>query len=245
MSRYLVVTWDGAGNLVSTLGIARRLVERVTTSDCSDTGRSTDASAATAGASAVLARRRVRLDGPDGPGRRDASCARAVVQRVPARDVLAELEREPADVMLVDCMLLGALCAGEAGIPTAALFHAPFSGFRGGRWSTCCRRGSPCERGAVELGLAPVARLPEIHDACAQCIVATPRGSNSSSRSRPRPLRRACPRCTVAHSRIVDRDVDVGRLPLLLVSFSTSFQDSHGGPAAAGRRLGQRRCAWL
>ena len=26
--RVLVVTWDGAGNLVSTLGIARRLVER-------------------------------------------------------------------------------------------------------------------------------------------------------------------------------------------------------------------------
>ena len=27
MSRFLIVTWDGAGNLVSTLGIARRLVE--------------------------------------------------------------------------------------------------------------------------------------------------------------------------------------------------------------------------
>ena len=28
MSRYLIVTWDGAGNLVPTLGIARTLVER-------------------------------------------------------------------------------------------------------------------------------------------------------------------------------------------------------------------------
>src|SRR5687767_4114563 len=27
MARYLIVTWDGAGNLVPTLGIARKLVE--------------------------------------------------------------------------------------------------------------------------------------------------------------------------------------------------------------------------
>ena len=28
MGRYLIVTWDGAGNLVPTLGITRTLVER-------------------------------------------------------------------------------------------------------------------------------------------------------------------------------------------------------------------------
>ena len=28
MGRYLIVTWDGAGNLAPTLGIARTLVER-------------------------------------------------------------------------------------------------------------------------------------------------------------------------------------------------------------------------
>ena len=28
MSRYLIVTWDGAGNLAPTLGITRTLVER-------------------------------------------------------------------------------------------------------------------------------------------------------------------------------------------------------------------------
>jgi UDP:flavonoid glycosyltransferase YjiC (YdhE family) len=28
MGRYVVITWDGAGNLVPTLGIAQRLVER-------------------------------------------------------------------------------------------------------------------------------------------------------------------------------------------------------------------------
>ena len=28
MGRFLVVTWDGAGNLLSTLGIARRLAQR-------------------------------------------------------------------------------------------------------------------------------------------------------------------------------------------------------------------------
>ena len=28
MGRYLIVTWDGAGNLVPTLGITRELIER-------------------------------------------------------------------------------------------------------------------------------------------------------------------------------------------------------------------------
>ena len=32
MNRFLIVTWDGAGNLVPTLGIARTLVGVATTS---------------------------------------------------------------------------------------------------------------------------------------------------------------------------------------------------------------------
>ena len=50
-----------------------------------------------------------------------------------ARDVAAELKREPADVVLADCMLMGALSAGQAsGIPTVALFHTPMAPFRAG-----------------------------------------------------------------------------------------------------------------
>jgi MGT family glycosyltransferase len=44
-----------------------------------------------------------------------------------AEDVLIELEREPADVVVVDCLLAGALSAAEAsGLPTAGLFHTLF-----------------------------------------------------------------------------------------------------------------------
>lgn len=44
-----------------------------------------------------------------------------------AEDVLIELEREPADVVVVDCLLDGALSAAEAsGLQTAGLFHTLF-----------------------------------------------------------------------------------------------------------------------
>lgn len=44
-----------------------------------------------------------------------------------AEDMLIELEREPADVVVVDCLLDGALSAAEASeLPTAGLFHTLF-----------------------------------------------------------------------------------------------------------------------
>ena len=50
-----------------------------------------------------------------------------------ARDVALELEREPADAVLVDCMLFTAIdVALASGTPTATLFHTPYTIFRGG-----------------------------------------------------------------------------------------------------------------
>jgi MGT family glycosyltransferase len=45
-----------------------------------------------------------------------------------AKDVLEELMREPADVVVVDSMLFGAQIGAEAsGLPTAVLWHMPFT----------------------------------------------------------------------------------------------------------------------
>ena len=43
MSRFLIATWDGAGNLAPTLGIARTLVERADVQEgCRAIGFTTD-----------------------------------------------------------------------------------------------------------------------------------------------------------------------------------------------------------
>ena len=48
-----------------------------------------------------------------------------------ARDLAQELAREPADAVLVDCMLFTAIdVALASGTPTAALFHTPYTIFR-------------------------------------------------------------------------------------------------------------------
>ena len=50
-----------------------------------------------------------------------------------ARDVARELDREPADAVLVDCMLFTAIdVALASGTPTATLVHTPYTIFRGG-----------------------------------------------------------------------------------------------------------------
>ena len=130
--RFLLATWDGGGNVLPTIAIARELGER---------GHSVRA----------LGPRSLRLPFEE------AGCAFVAYARVPdrfpsravpavhgraraallvlelaraaptlafAQDVLTELERDPVDVLVADFMLAGAVAAGErAGIPTAALMH--------------------------------------------------------------------------------------------------------------------------
>lgn len=219
MSRFLIVTWDGAGNLLPTLAVADHLVraghdvrllghvsiER----RCGNHGWrlrrfvhtvDVDSAAAAEDAGGML-----RLA-------RDLWCHPSV-----AEDVRDELRREPADALIGDCMLLGALTAGQAAaVPTAALFHGAFALFRRGPLVDLLTRFLP------QLSVPSVA---SVHDACAMSLVATPREFEPPMPIPPNvlfagPLLGGPPllQASERHS------FSVGRDPLVLVSLSTSDQ---------------------
>ncbi|MEX2557803.1 MAG: nucleotide disphospho-sugar-binding domain-containing protein [Actinomycetota bacterium] len=133
--RFLFATWDGGGNVLPTLAIARQL--RLRGHSVRVLGpRSLRLQVDEAGcAFAVYAHVPNRVASPGGApvlGRARAALlslelARAAPTRAFAGDVLLELERAPADALVVDFMLAGAIAAGEhAGVPTAALMHTAF-----------------------------------------------------------------------------------------------------------------------
>src|SRR5688500_223314 len=94
-----------------------------------------------------------------------------------AGDVAQELDREPADAVLVDCMLFTAIdVALASGTPTAALFHTPYTIFRGGPLVEMFAPGMALANAhRAELGLPEIKRLGDIHDACAYAFVAAPK----------------------------------------------------------------------
>jgi len=73
-------------------------------------------------------------------------------------DLLAELEREPADVVLVDRVLYGAMAAAEsAGVPAVALFYTLFAAVhRGAEGQVLARQGPEISTLRAEFGLAGV-----------------------------------------------------------------------------------------
>jgi len=143
------------------------------------------------------------------------------------RDVAQELAREPADAVLVDCMLFTAIdLAMASGIPTAALFHTPFTIFRGGPLVEMFAPGMAIANARrVELGMPTIERLGDTHDACACAIVAVPKEfepdvSDAANVLRIGPVLDAPPL-----SREIDEvDVRDGSAPLVVVSLSTSEQ---------------------
>jgi UDP:flavonoid glycosyltransferase YjiC (YdhE family) len=231
MGRYLIATWDGAGNLGPMLGIARTLVER---------GHD------------------VRILGHDSIRRRcgDMKDARFVaftqsddwdplehsggveaeMQRLfdhvcfgatVAHDIGTELDREPADAVLVDCMLYTAIdTALASGIPTASLFHSAYSIFRGGPLMEMFAPGLPIANAQrAALGLPAIERLGDIHDACACAIVALPKEFEPDAPDAANVLRIGPVLDAPPLSREIDEvDVGVGSTPLVLVSLSTSEQ---------------------
>ncbi len=179
MSRFLIVTWDGAGNLVSTLGIAQRLVEAG--HDVRLLGhRSIDERCGRAGWAFRPFASAPEYDSTD-PGD-PAEEMPFLMQHVffgsdVARDVATEFEREPADVLLVDALMPAAVCAAEAlPVPTAALFHSPYCLFRGGPLLEMISTGVPMIASIrSDLGLEPIVGIPQLHDRCALALVASPR----------------------------------------------------------------------
>lgn len=119
----LFVLWDGGGNVVPTLAVANRLVRR---------GYRVRVLGSSGLAGRVVAagcefRPLEKGDANPKPGRsfeEDLSLATSLVDRGSASDLLNELGRERADLVVVDCMFLGALCGAEAsGARFACLSH--------------------------------------------------------------------------------------------------------------------------
>jgi len=230
MGRYLIVTWDGAGNLVPTLGITRELIERghdvrmlahdTIAERCGDVG-----------ARFVPLTQGEGWDAMEDPDDFDAEVKLLIEElcfsSTIARDVAQELDREPADAVLVDCMLFTAIdLAMASGIPTAALFHTPFTIFRDGPLVEMFAPGMAIANARrVELGMPAIERLGDTHDACACAIVAVPKEfepdvSDAANVLRIGPVLDAPPL-----SREIDEvDVRDGSAPLVVVSLSTSEQ---------------------
>jgi MGT family glycosyltransferase len=141
MSRFLFVLWEGGGNVPPQLGIARRLLARghrvrVLGDPC------LEADVRAAGAAfAPYTRAPHRLDrSPESDFVRDWEARTPIGEFARTRDrammgpaadyaadVVAAIEAERPDVLVVDWLLIGAGLAGEAtGVPTALICHNPY-----------------------------------------------------------------------------------------------------------------------
>jgi UDP:flavonoid glycosyltransferase YjiC (YdhE family) len=230
MGRYLIVTWDGAGNLVPTLGITRTLVERG--HDVRVLGHDTIADLfADVGARFVRLTQAVGWDALDDPDDFEAEMKLMIEElcfsTIIAGDLARELEREPVDAVLVDCLLFTAIdVALASGTPTAALFHAPYTIFRGGPLVEMFAPGIAIANAhRASLGLQAIERLGEIHDACRYAIVAAPKEFEPDAPDAANVLRIGPVLDAPPLSREVKQfDLRDGRTPLVLVSLSTSEQ---------------------
>jgi UDP:flavonoid glycosyltransferase YjiC (YdhE family) len=230
MGRYLIVTWDGAGNLAPTLGIARTLVERG--HDVRMIGHETIVErCGDVGTRFVPLTQGPLWDALEDPGDFEAEIRLLIEElsfsAVIARDVAQELEREPTDAVLVDCMLFTAIdVALASGTPTATLFHTPYSLFRGGPLVEMFAPGIAIANAhRAPLGLPAIQSLGDIHDGCACAIVALPKEfepdvPDAANVLRTGPVLDAPP---LSHQ-IDGVDLGDGSKPLVLVSLSTSEQ---------------------
>jgi UDP:flavonoid glycosyltransferase YjiC (YdhE family) len=230
MSRFLIATWDGAGNLAPALGIARTLMERG--HDVRLMGHRTIAErCGDVGTRFVPLSQGELWDAMDDPGDFEAEIRLLIDElcfssTIPG-DLVKELDREPADAVLVDCMLFTAIdVALASGSPTAALFHTAYTIFRGGPLVEMFAPGVAIANGRrAELGLPAVERLGDIHDGCACAIVAVPKEfepdvPDAANVLRIGPVLDAPPLCC----EVDEVDVRAGSTPLILVSLSTSEQ---------------------
>ncbi len=230
MSRFLIATWDGAGNLAPTLGIARTLVERG--HDVRLMGHRTIAErCGDVGTRFVALSQNELWDAMDDPGDFEAEIRLLIDElcfssTIP-EDLAKELDREPADAVLVDCMLFTTIdVALASGSPTATLLHTAYTIFRGGPLVEMFAPGVAIANGRrAELGLPAVERLGDIHDGCACAIVAVPKefepdAPDAANVLRIGPVLDAPPLCC----EVDEVDHRAGSTPLVLVSLSTSEQ---------------------
>lgn len=135
MSQVVLATLDAGGNVPPVLGIGRTLVQRG--HDVHVVGHPAQRPAVEAAGLSFTAYTRARAWSPTAEtsslrGLRDL--VGVFNDRGLGQDVVDRARQVRADVVAVDCMLLGALAAAqEAGLPTVSLFHS-FYAFFDGRW---------------------------------------------------------------------------------------------------------------
>lgn len=230
MGRYLIVTWDGAGNLMPTLGITRTIVERG--HDVRVIGHDSIAERCSdVGARFVPLTQGKGWDAMENPDDFEAEVKLLIEElcfsSTIAQDLAQELDRRPADAVLVDCMLFTAIdVALASGTPTAALFHTPYTIFRGGPLVEMFAPGIAIANAhRAELGLPTIDRLGDIHDACEYAIVALPKEFEPDVPDAANVLRIGPVLDAPPLSREMDEvHVGDGSTPLVLVSLSTSEQ---------------------
>ena len=227
MARYLVVAWDGAGNLMSTAAVAQSLSKRG--HDVRLLGhRSIDRRLGAHGWRFQPFTHTLDFDATkafDGDEEMRTLPGALWLNGAVGRDVMEELEREPADGLIVDCMLAAALSAGQvAGLPTVALFHTLYSVLQPG---PAVNLLAPLlNTGRAGLGLGPVDGLADVYDGCRLCcIVATPTEFDVDM-SLPPNVRFVGPMLAGPPLLASADHLEVGDAtePLVVVSFSTSYQ---------------------
>jgi len=174
MAGFVLTAWDAAGGLMPFLGLARRLGERghdVRLLANPSIGRRYQSQGW---------RFRAFRETPD----YDATAPKDMSTELPAnsrnlwfnpavaRDLGAELAEEPADAVVVDCMLWAGLSGTVAsGTPTAAFFHQPYSAYL----ARDAMLVPPLNAARARMGLAALDSVAELYRQCELCIVAVPR----------------------------------------------------------------------
>lgn len=134
MVNALFVTWDGGGNLPPALDIAREVVRRGGTvrflGHETQRQRVKDAGFAF---EVFATGRQIDSAEPVTEPRATFRQVRVFADRRMGDDAVASLRRQPADVVIVDCLLVGAMNALlDAGLPAVNLVHMPWSFLRAG-----------------------------------------------------------------------------------------------------------------
>lgn len=133
MAEILFVTWDGGGNVPPALGIAAELMARGHVVRCVGHRRQ-EPSLAAAGVEVAPTRRAREFSALDANS--PLALAAMFGDRGLGRDVLAALERRPADVVVVDCLLFGVMAElRQAGRPYVVLEHL-YDAYLTGGWMT-------------------------------------------------------------------------------------------------------------
>lgn len=129
MARVLVVTWDGGGNVGPAVLLARELRRRGDA--VRFLGQPQQRQALEREGFAFAGFRRSgpwTATGARGPVREAVGFLRLLLGRGLGRDLVREVEREPVDLVVVDCLLYGALDAvSRARIPYVVLVHSLFA----------------------------------------------------------------------------------------------------------------------